>query len=241
LASPSVHTRPNSVFTACLILVLDKIQSLDHARWGSLQRDSYSRTTIRHSSKPGPWCRRTRERYRRNRHNRSPLSHLADLCSGALSDGDVGRDPEPPWSSPSGTVTRLRSYRRPDSQADEKSAMPDTALLHCPAASAMARHLRNCEAAASAVRQGVIAAARIGATSEVRPHSSPASSRLPRSEKGSAPSRSVSSPRVVATHPSILMSVHRPPWRASFPERLAFVQCDDRLRDPWSRWSIPPA
>jgi hypothetical protein len=190
LASPSVHTRPNSVFTACLILVLDKIQSLDHARWGSLQRDSYSRTTIRHSSKPGPWCRRTRERYRRNRHNRSPLSHLADLCSGALSDGDVGRDPEPPWSSPSGTVTRLRSYRRPDSQADEKSAMPDTALLHCPAASAMARHLRNCEAAASAVRQGVIAAARIGATSEVRPHSSPASSRLPRSEKGSAPSRS---------------------------------------------------
>jgi hypothetical protein len=93
LASPSVHTRPNSVFTACLILVLDKIQSLDHARWGSLQRDSYSRTTIRHSSKPGPWCRRTRERYRRNRHNRSPLSHLADLCSGALSDGDVGRDP----------------------------------------------------------------------------------------------------------------------------------------------------
>src|ERR1700677_1663464 len=118
------------------------------------------------------------------------LSHLADLCSGALSDGDVGRDPEPPWSSPSGTVTRLRSYRRPDSQADEKSAMPDTALLHCPAASAMARHLRNCEAAASAVRHGVIAAARIGATSEVRPHSSPASSRLPRSEKGSAPSRS---------------------------------------------------
>ena len=56
---------------AYVIFVLDKIQSLDHARWGSLQRDSYSHTTIRHSNKPRPWCRRTREQCRRNRHNRS--------------------------------------------------------------------------------------------------------------------------------------------------------------------------
>jgi len=61
----------NSVFTACFIFVLDKIQSLDHAPESSLELDNYSRTTIRHSNKPRPWCRRTRERYRRNRHNRS--------------------------------------------------------------------------------------------------------------------------------------------------------------------------
>jgi len=61
----------NSVFTACLIFVLDKIQSLDHAPESSLELDNCSRTTIRHSNKPRPWCMRTRERYRRNRHNRS--------------------------------------------------------------------------------------------------------------------------------------------------------------------------
>jgi hypothetical protein len=61
----------NSVFTACLIFVLDKIQSLDHASESSLELDNYSRTTIRYSNKPRPWCMRTRERYRRNRHNRS--------------------------------------------------------------------------------------------------------------------------------------------------------------------------
>ena len=65
----------NSKFTvaiaACLIFVLDRIQSLDHAPESSLEPDNYSRTTIRHSNKPRPWCRRTRERCRRNRHNRS--------------------------------------------------------------------------------------------------------------------------------------------------------------------------
>ena len=71
LASPLSAYPTNSVFTACLIFVLDKIQSLDHAPESSLELDSYSRTTIRHSNKPGPWYRRIRERYRRNRHNRS--------------------------------------------------------------------------------------------------------------------------------------------------------------------------
>jgi hypothetical protein len=61
----------NSVFTACLIFVLDKIQCLDHAPESSLELDNCSRTTIRHNNKPRPWCRRTWERYRRNRHNRS--------------------------------------------------------------------------------------------------------------------------------------------------------------------------
>src|SRR3984957_12637185 len=61
----------NSVFSACLIFVLDKIQSLDHAPESSLELDNCSRTTIRHNNKPRPSCKRTRERYRRNRHNRS--------------------------------------------------------------------------------------------------------------------------------------------------------------------------
>jgi hypothetical protein len=66
-----VHTRQNSVFTACAIFALDTIQSLDHASESSLELDSYSRTTIRRSNKPRPWCRRNRERCRRTRHNRS--------------------------------------------------------------------------------------------------------------------------------------------------------------------------
>jgi hypothetical protein len=70
LASPCAYPT-NLVFTACVIFVLDKIQCLDYAPESSLEPDSYSRTTIRHSNKPRPWCRRTRERYHRNRRNRS--------------------------------------------------------------------------------------------------------------------------------------------------------------------------
>src|ERR1700722_6202311 len=47
----------------------DKIQALDRAPESSLELDSYSRTTIRHSNKPRPWCRRIPERCRRIRHN----------------------------------------------------------------------------------------------------------------------------------------------------------------------------
>ena len=88
-----------------------------------------------------------------------PLSVVPWTLNSVVSSSDGARIPNPTWNSP---ASNRRMPKAPFAGADASmpSSMSQRGLSRCRAASAKCRRLKNCQAAATAVRQVSIAAAR---------------------------------------------------------------------------------